>query len=278
MMQRPADATVTDTLLPAALDAVHEAAQAARQAWIARDLRSVEKSPNDWLTHLDLLVDQSIDTSLRRRLGTLALISEERDNLPADALPDAFWILDPIDGTRNAILGIPYFAISLAFVVEGVVQLGVTCNVATGDTCHAARGHGLRLNGERVAAPSGAPVPLASAVVSTGFPHDKQLRPRHVELVRWLVQACSDIRRFASPTLDLCLLATGRLHGVVEMLKPWDVAAGSLFLDEQGLPHNLGGSLQRRHFDPRTYFVAGTPGVFPALQAAVGELGEQAQA
>lgn len=136
---------------------------------------------------------------------------------------------------------------------------------------HARRGAGLWRNGERVARPAW-PLGLSAAVVSTGFPHDKFLRPRHIALVEWLVTHCSDIRRFASPTLDLCMLATGRLQGVVEMLRPWDFAAGILFLDEQGLLHNVRAPIGPEHFDPRFYLIAGTPAVFPALEAAVAAL------
>jgi myo-inositol-1(or 4)-monophosphatase len=262
------------SILDTALEAVQSARQQACEALASGDLRQTEKSPNDWISSLDLLVDKEVRHFLKERLGNVRFISEE-DAESWRPMSDACWILDPIDGTRNAILGIPYFAISLAYVDRGRVLVGVTCNVTTGETFHACRGQGFWRNGQRLPKIGDAMIrtPLANAVISTGFPHDKSLRPRQLRMVEWLVTQCSDIRRFACPTLDLCQLAYGRLHGVVEMLRPWDYAAGLLFLEEQGLRHNVRLPLAQEHFAPAFCLVAGTPAIFPALEAEAERLG-----
>jgi myo-inositol-1(or 4)-monophosphatase len=265
-LDAPFSMTLQSTL-EVALAAVAHGRRLAWDAYSGRDLRATEKSANDWVSELDLLVDRAISDRLRSSQPNVVLVSEEQE-CPCGPLPPSYWILDPIDGTRNAILGIPYFAISLAYIEQGQVLVAVTCNVATGDLYHARRGHGFWHNGARIAQPA-RDTPLESAVVSTGFPHDKTLRVPHVRLVEWLVTHCSDIRRCASPTLDICHLAMGKWHGVVEMLRPWDFAAGLLFLEEQGISHNVQMPLRAEHFDPRFYFVAGSRHVFPALRSAV---------
>jgi len=55
--------------------------------------------------------------------------------------------LDPIDGTYNAVVGIPFYAISIAYAEDGVVQAGYVQNLATGETFHAVRGEGAYLDG-----------------------------------------------------------------------------------------------------------------------------------
>lgn len=259
--------------MDASLEAMSTAAEQARAVWKDASFGSTEKLPNDWLSDLDLLVDSQLGLSLQNIFGArMPLVSEERP-LDSDRLPDDYLILDPIDGTRNALLGIPYFAISMARVMARQVVMGITVNVATGDLYAAARGAGFWINGQRAPRPGARGLSFERSVISTGFPHDPALRTRQAALVHRLVQQCSDIRRFASPTLDLCLVAAGQLHGLVEMLRPWDIAAGTLFLEEQALIHNAGPELGPQHFDPERYFVAGNEATFRPLTELVAQFG-----
>jgi myo-inositol-1(or 4)-monophosphatase len=143
------------------------------------------------------------------------------------------WLLDPIDGTVNYVLGLPQYAVSVAAEVDGQVQAAAVCNAASGELFRAHRGGGaysgdVRLRGARV-------VPLARAVVGTGFSYDAAQRARQGAVVAALLPRLADIRRFGSASLDLCAVAAGRLDGYFEAgLQPWDYAAGVLIATEAG--------------------------------------------
>lgn len=143
------------------------------------------------------------------------------------------WVLDPIDGTVNFVLGIPQYAVSVAAEVDGTVVAGAVCNPATGETFHARRGGGAFLAGQPLAGTRD--VPLARAVVGTGFAYDSVRRARQAELVAALLPSVADIRRLGSAALDLCFVAAGRLDGYFEAgLNQWDYAAGALIAAESG--------------------------------------------
>ena len=146
------------------------------------------------------------------------------------------WILDPIDGTVNYLYGLPYYAVSLAAEVDGVVVAGVVHNTATGEgTRHCGRrglprrdGHGRRLTGstetdlsragrDRLRVRPGAPAPPGRGAGRSG----RRIR---------------DIRRLGSGALDLCLAADGIVDAYYEKgLNDWDMAAGVLIATEAGL-------------------------------------------
>ncbi|WP_327349732.1 inositol monophosphatase [Streptomyces sp. NBC_01321] len=187
------------------------------------------------VTDADLLADAEIARGLRAAFPRYGILSEETavaDGWEAADLSAAMWVVDPIDGTANYAHGHPYVSISVAFIVDGTVEVGVVHAPFLGETFTAIRGQGARLNGHpiRTSVPDG----LHRAVISTGFPHRKgDLTPllRRIEL---LLTHCQDIRRGASPALDICWVAAGRLDAHTETLHPWDVAASALIAQEAG--------------------------------------------
>jgi myo-inositol-1(or 4)-monophosphatase len=143
------------------------------------------------------------------------------------------WVIDPIDGTVNFVLGLPAFAVSVAAEVHGTVVAGAVCNIATGELFHAAAGGGAFLADQRLTGPRD--VALARAVVGTGFGYDAERRTRQVAVVAELLPRVADIRRMGAASLDLCSVAAGRLDGYFEAgLNPWDYAAGALIAAEAG--------------------------------------------
>jgi myo-inositol-1(or 4)-monophosphatase len=143
------------------------------------------------------------------------------------------WVLDPIDGTVNFVLGIPQYAVSVAAEVDGVVVAGAVCNPASGETFHARLGHGSYLEDVRLRGPR--ELPLHRAVVGTGFGYQAEMRARQVAAVAPLLPRVADLRRLGAASLDLCFLAAGRLDAYFEAgLNPWDHAAGGLVATEAG--------------------------------------------
>ncbi|MEU4062670.1 inositol monophosphatase family protein [Streptomyces wedmorensis] len=223
----------------AILDAALEAAHAAGRLLVAQ--RATTRSAASYkdgvepVTESDLLADAEIARVLRGAFPRYGILSEETSaahGWQAADLAAPLWIVDPVDGTANYAHGHPYVSVSVAFAVAGSVEVGVVHAPFLGETFTAVRGRGAWLDGEPIR--TGTPAGLRRAVVSTGFPHRKgDLAPllRRVEL---LLTHCQDIRRGASPALDICWVGAGRLDAHTETLHPWDVAAASLVAREAG--------------------------------------------
>jgi myo-inositol-1(or 4)-monophosphatase len=143
------------------------------------------------------------------------------------------WVVDPIDGTVNFVLGLPQYAVSVAAELDGQVLAGAVCNPATREMFHAVRGAGAWLDGRRLTGPRR--VSLDRAVIGTGFSYDRDRRGRQASVVGQLLPRVADIRRLGSAALDLCAVAAGRLDGYYEVgLNLWDYAAGALVATEAG--------------------------------------------
>jgi myo-inositol-1(or 4)-monophosphatase len=196
-------------------------------------------------TDLVTQVDRDTESWLRAQLGRLrpddAILGEEAgasdgssSNGPSDAGSGRMrWLLDPIDGTVNFVLGLPYYAVSVAAEVDGVVVAGAVANPVSRETFHAHRGGGAFLGTSRLTGPR--PVELEAAVVATGFGYDRAVRERQAAVVAGLLPRIADIRRVGAASVDLCALAAGRVDGYFEAgLHEWDYAAGALIAAEAG--------------------------------------------
>jgi myo-inositol-1(or 4)-monophosphatase len=226
----------TDVPDPAEFEnlAVHLATGAAR---IVRDRRSGELEVTAKSTSTDLVteVDRATERWLLAELAVLrpgdAVLGEETGVRTGQT--GVRWVLDPIDGTVNFVLGLPQYAVSVAAEIDGAVVAGAVCQPISGETFHARRGGGAFLGDERLDGPRD--VPLARAVVGTGFSYDPQRRALQVAVLTGLLPRIADVRRLGAASLDLCFVAAGRLDAFFEVgLNPWDYAAGGLIATEAG--------------------------------------------
>ena len=137
--------------------------------------------------------------------------------------------LDPVDGTYNAVVGIPFYALSIAYAEEGIVQQGYVQNLATGETFCAVRGEGAYLNGDPIQV-SGVSLLEESAMSVYGRKFDPT---RVLEISR-------KIRRWrllGASALELCYVGCGRIDGFIDVrgtLRVTDAAAGMLVCEEAG--------------------------------------------
>ncbi|HEX2894334.1 MAG TPA: inositol monophosphatase family protein [Marmoricola sp.] len=224
--------SLQDELLELALDIAREAAalvRARREGGVR--VAATKSSITDVVTEADRASEALIrERVLAARPGDGLLGEEGSDSTGTTGVR---WVVDPIDGTVNYLHGLPQYAVSIGVEVDGVVQVGVVVNAATGDEFTAIRGRGAWHDGHRIEA--AAPVDLDHAVVATGYNYELPIRTRQAESVAALVVRVADIRRFGSCALDLCALAAGQLDGYVEEgCNPWDYAAGGLVAEEAG--------------------------------------------
>lgn len=215
------------------------ASEAARQAGdIALRYRSrldsipVErKARHDYVSDVDRACEQVIRDHIGRHHRDHAILGEE-GGLSGDS--DHVWIIDPIDGTSNYLRGIPHFAISIAIQVKGRIEAGVVYDPVREELFTASRGQGAFLNSQRIRV-SGRKE-LSDAVVATAFPFRKRrLLEGYQGMFNAMFEKVEDFRRAGTASLDLAYVACGRLDGYWELgLKPWDLAAGALLVQEAG--------------------------------------------
>ena len=144
------------------------------------------------------------------------------------------WLVDPIDGTTNFIRGFPWVGVSVALWVDDAPEVGVVIDVTTGDEYTAVAGRGAWLNGSQIGV--SATQDLGEALIVTGFPYDRKERTEICETrFRRVLAAAQGIRRLGAASMDLCMVASGKLDGYWEEdLSPWDMGAGVLMVTEAG--------------------------------------------
>lgn len=186
----------------------------------------------DLVTETDIAIENFLKQNLKDVDPTASFLAEES----AEALvPEGrCWVIDPVDGTTNFAHGIPLTATSVALWDQGQVQFGIVTVPVWEQIFVAERGQGAWLNGERLAV-SRVDV-CAEALVETGFPYTlREDMPFLLHDLKMLLSHCVGVRRGGSAALDLCWVAAGHFDGYFECgLKPWDVAAGWLMVEEAG--------------------------------------------
>jgi myo-inositol-1(or 4)-monophosphatase len=223
---------------------------------------AAKSSATDLVTDVDRATERWLVAELESRRPGDAILGEEGGGRQGST--GVRWLLDPIDGTVNFVLGIPHYAVSVAAEVEGVVVAGAVTNPVSGETFHAHQGGGGYLHEHRLTGPR--EVPLERAVVATGFGYDAGVRTRQVAAAAPLLPRIGDIRRLGAASLELCFLAAGRVDAYFEAaLNPWDHAAGGLVATEAGC---VVSGLRGRPPSERLYAAAG-PGLAANFFAAL---------
>jgi myo-inositol-1(or 4)-monophosphatase len=181
---------------------------------------------------MDARVEELIVGRLAAAFPDDAVLAEERGATAGRS--GRRWIIDPLDGTTNYAHGLPTFAVSIALETAKRVDLGVVFDPNLDELFVAERGHGATLNDRPLAVSTAAT--LDESLLATGFPYNiREARDNNLkEYAAFSVRARA-VRRMGSAVLYLAWLASGRLDGYWELrLGPWDVAAGSLLVEEAG--------------------------------------------
>lgn len=156
------------------------------------------------------------------------LISEEAGNVKMDGEKGTLF-LDPVDGTFNALSGIPFYALSLAYAEEGIIRKAYVRNLAFDETFTAELGSGARCNGRTLHTSRTAN--LDECAVSL---YGRKFNPSGV------MQLGQKIRRWrllGASALELCYVASGRIDAFIDLretLRVTDAAAGMLICAEAG--------------------------------------------
>ena len=196
----------------------------------------VKSSPTDVVTQLDRAAEQLIRDRLLAARPADAILGEEGGQTGHGSVR---WIVDPLDGTVNYLYGLPDWAVSIAAEVDGEVVAGVVCVPLQRAMFTATLGGGAFLESAwqdgRQRLVCNADVPLASALVATGFGYESARRSTQGQVVASVLPRVRDIRRTGSAANDLCSVATGHVDAYYEQgVHEWDIAAGGLIAREAG--------------------------------------------
>jgi len=194
-----------------------------------------KKGAIDLVTEVDLECERMCRAAIAERFPGHDILAEEFGAAAAAPNPSRYrWIFDPLDGTTNYAHGLPIFCSSLALEIDGRVEVGAVYDPTRRELFTAERGGGARLNGAPLQVSSTGR--LIDAMLVTGFPYRVHQQAEDlVGLFGAFLSRARAVRRLGSAALDLCYVACGRFDGFWEQeLKPWDVAAGALLLEEAG--------------------------------------------
>ncbi len=191
-----------------------------------------EKQFNDFVSEADRTAEAIIVDIIYRAYPDHAILAEESGH--HETKSEFTWIIDPLDGTTNFLHGFPQFAVSIGLKKNATLECGVIYDPTRDELFIGQRGQGAQLNNQRLRVSQCKQLP--GALIGTGFPfRDFGRLDQYLNIFKAMLQQTSGLRRPGSAALDLAYVAAGRLDGFWEMgLKPWDIAAGALLIQEAG--------------------------------------------
>jgi histidinol-phosphatase len=221
---------VTDRALEAALDAARTGGAIALR-YFRGDVRVMRKADHTPVTQADHEAEAAVVERLRPAFSDIGFLGEESG---AQGNQSRRWIVDPIDGTKNFVRGIPYWATLIALEEEGDVTLGVVHSPATGELFWARRGQGAWADG----------IPLRVSKVNRLA--DAMLVHSSLNLLRpldggrcWdgfvrLVER-TDRQRGFGDYFGYTFVLRGQAEIMLEAdVKPWDIAPFKVLFEEAG--------------------------------------------
>jgi inositol-phosphate phosphatase/L-galactose 1-phosphate phosphatase len=194
----------------------------------------------DLVTETDHLCEETMKAIVKERFPDHRFIGEEEASGAAKGAPtltdDPTWITDPIDGTTNFVHSFPFTCVSIGLAINKRVVVGVVNNPILNEMFMAIRGGGAFLNGKPIHVSSRESLNQALIGTEIGTARDPETLDAMFSRIRYLSSHCRGIRCSGSCALNLCSVAMGRIDAFYEIGFGgcWDVAAGSLIVEEAG--------------------------------------------
>lgn len=189
------------------------------------------KGEYDLVTEADRASEALIVEKLRTHFPSHGIVAEEGGGNESSS--EYRWYVDPLDGTTNFAHSYPTFNVTMALERAGEIICGVVFDPNRGEMFTAERGGGAYLNNRRIHVSKCAR--LEDSLLSTGFPSRRRHLNINIHFYYQLAMLTHGVRRGGAAAIDLAYVACGRLDGFWEFeLNPWDMAAGSLLVEEAG--------------------------------------------
>ena len=211
-----------------AAEIARDAGRVLLEGWGTRPTVGIKGDEINLITEYDRRSEALIVERLAAAFPDDRIVAEEGTNRAGEPGGSMrVWYVDPLDGTTNFAHGMPIFSVSIGLCINGRPVLGVVeAPALSWSFSGTITGGGSSLNGKAIV-PSRTDR-LASALLVTGFPYQRNPIQSNLPEFTALTAAAQGTRRFGSAALDLCFVACGWLDGYWERaLHPWDLVAGS---------------------------------------------------
>lgn len=215
----------------------------------------------DLVTNLDKETEVFFRKKITSHFPDEGILGEEKMGDTVTDLTGSVWIIDPIDGTSNFVLQRNNFAIMIAYFEDGIGQIGMIYNVMRDELVEATRGAGAKINGEPLKLRFN-DLSLSQGLVAINsglFVHDSFA-------IQELVEQAMGLRMYGAASLEFISVAKGEtLVYASPHLQPWDIAAGSVIIDELGLKLTQMDGAPIDYLNPNAVFV-GYPSAHQAFR------------
>jgi len=215
-------------ILESAIKKAGKRAQVIRQSGLSVTV----KGRQDFVSEADVSVENELKEVIHALFPEDGFLGEESGLvLGTDTKKSGVWVIDPIDGTTNYLQGMDYWCISVAYVINDVIQLGFVYAPDRDEFFFAQRGKGAYLNGASLTIQE---PEKGQAIIGVGRSNRRPL-PAYFDLLAVLDTNNVEHRRFGAGALMLAHVASGLVHGYFEShLNSWDALAGLLLIEEAG--------------------------------------------
>ena len=184
---------------------------------------------------IDIVAEKTVLDYLKEIKFDCVVLGEECGHVELSKNPKGFVIMDAIDGSTNAVRGIPFFCCSLAFATENKLSSitdGVVIDLARGDMYYATKGKGAFLNGNRIHVNHEKKNPYF--VVGLDI---SGISPQMLERLSPIISTSNHIRHFGANALEFGMFASGLADVFIDLrekIRVTDIAAGYLIALEAG--------------------------------------------
>ena len=183
---------------------------------------------------IDIVAEKTVLDYLKEIKFDCTVLGEECGRVELSKNPKGFIIMDAIDGSTNAVRGIPFFCCSLAFATDNKLSSitdSVVMDLSNGEMYHATKGNGAFLNKKRIHTNEKNNLYFVVGLDMSGISQDslQRLAP--------IISASNHIRHFGAVALELAIFARGLVDVFVDLrdkLRITDIAAGYLIASEAG--------------------------------------------
>ena len=189
------------------------------------------KGRGNIVTDVDKYVEERVIQVLSYEYPGAHMLGEETGSVNADH--GVVWVIDPLDGTRNYVSGVPFYSVVVGLAVDGNPLVGVNYDPTRNDLYEAERGKGAFLNGTRINVSQKARI--EDATLGMDLSYDNQGARNGLELLHGIWPRMQTVRIMGSSALGISYAASGRIDLYFNhQLSPWDQVAGLLLVEEAG--------------------------------------------
>lgn len=189
-----------------------------------------KSSRKDLVTNMDKQIEQELVQKIRTYFPEDRVISEEGFGDQVNDLKGTIWLIDPIDGTSNFVLQKEKFVIMIAVYEEGIGKQGYIYDVMNEELYYAIKGKGAYCNEQPIE--KIAPIPLEEGLFASS---SLLFTKKDKETNRKIASRCMGVRMLGSAGLEALEIAKSNCVAyMATVLKPWDIAAGKVIVEELG--------------------------------------------